>query len=132
MNWVRLSELTGLLKPPTVHCRLPLLVTDLPTFQHGDPELLLQGIYRAPDGRRRLVATYAKETLFEVGVGKAGGGKTERALAQAIGWAHAGSGLMFLDPHRDSWPRTVPFLAHEHLMGRIALIDLNAGVPRHS
>jgi hypothetical protein len=129
VNWVRLSELTGLLKPPTVHCRLPLLASDLPTFQHGNPELLLQGIYQAPDGRRRLVATYAKETLFEVGVGKAGGGKTERALAQAIGWAHAGGGLMFLDPHRDSWPRAVPFLAHEHLMGRVALIDLNAGGP---
>ncbi|MGV9349324.1 ATP/GTP-binding protein [Streptomyces spiralis] len=128
-NWVRLEELTGLLKPPTVHCRLPLLASDLPTFEYGDPELLLQGIYRGPDGRSRLVATYAKETLFEVGVGKAGGGKTERALAQAIGWAHAGGGLMFVDPHRDSWPRALPFLAHDHLMQRIALIDLNANGP---
>ncbi|MFE4413242.1 ATP/GTP-binding protein [Streptomyces sp. NPDC056821] len=128
-NWVRLDELTGLLKPPTVHCRLPLLAADLPTFAYEDPELLLQGIYHAPDGRQRLVATYAEETLFEVGVGKAGGGKTERALAQAIGWAHAGGGLMFLDPHRDSWPRARPFLAHDHLMQRIALIDLNAGGP---
>ncbi|GGP80670.1 ATP/GTP-binding protein [Streptomyces melanogenes] len=128
-NWARLEELTGLLKPPTAHCRLPLLASDLPTFTHGDPELLLQGIYRSPDGRRRLVATYAKETLFEVGVGKAGGGKTERALAQAIGWAHAGGGLMFVDPHRDSWPRALPFLAHDHLMERIALIDLNAHGP---
>src|SRR5690242_2394494 len=85
-NWVRLEEVTGLLKPPTVHCRLPLLAGNLPTFEQGDPELLLQGIYRTPDGRQRLVATYATETLFEVGVGKAGGGKTERALAQAIGW----------------------------------------------
>ncbi|MFF3350914.1 ATP/GTP-binding protein [Streptomyces sp. NPDC002779] len=128
-NWVRLDELTGLLKPPTVHCRLPLLAGDLPTFEHGDPELLLQGIYRSPDGRRRLVATYAEETLFEVAVGKAGGGKTERALAQAIGWAHAGGGLLFLDPHRDSWPRALPFLAHDHLTQRIALIDLNASGP---
>ncbi|KAF3470087.1 ATP/GTP-binding protein [Streptomyces sp. Tu 3180] len=128
-NWVRLEELTGLLKPPTVHCRLPLLASDLPTFQHGNPDLLLQGIYRAPDGRRRLVATYARETLFEVGVGKAGGGKTERALAQAIGWAHAGGGLLFLDPHRDSWPRAMPFLAHDHLAERITLIDLNAVGP---
>ncbi|MET8411872.1 ATP/GTP-binding protein [Streptomyces sp. NPDC005195] len=128
-NWVRLEELTGLLKPPTVHCRLPLLAGDLPTFEFDNPTLLLQGIYRGPDGRRRLVASYAKETLFEVGVGKAGGGKTERALAQAIGWAHAGGGLMFLDPHRDSWPRALPFLAHDALMDRIALIDLNANGP---
>ncbi|MET9735863.1 ATP/GTP-binding protein [Streptomyces sp. NPDC006458] len=125
-NWTRLEELTGLLKPPTVHCRLPVLAADLPTFTFGDPALLLQGIHHGPDGRRRLVATWAGETLFEVGVGKAGGGKTERALAQAIGWAHAGGGLVFVDPHRDSWPRAAPFLAHEHLMHRIALIDLNA------
>ncbi|MEW1648399.1 ATP/GTP-binding protein [Streptomyces sp. NPDC091219] len=128
-NWVRLEELTGLLKPPTVHCRLPLLAGDLPTFERGNPDLLLQGIYRGSDGRRRLVATYAAETLFEVGVGKAGGGKTERALAQAIGWAHAGGGLMFVDPHRDSWPRALPFLSHDHLMQRIALVDLNANGP---
>ncbi|MER5913018.1 ATP/GTP-binding protein [Streptomyces sp. NPDC001982] len=124
-NWVRLEELTGLLKPPTVHCRLPVLAGNLPTFAFGEPELLLQGIYRGPDGRERLVATYAEETLFEVGTGKAGGGKTERALAQAIGWAHAGGGLVFVDPHRDSWPRATPFLAHDHLMPRIALVDLN-------
>ncbi|WP_405562789.1 ATP/GTP-binding protein [Streptomyces phaeochromogenes] len=128
-NWVRLEEVTGLLKPPTVHCRLPLLASDLPTFTFNNPELLLQGIYHAPDGTPRLVASYAKETLFEVGVGKAGGGKTERALAQAIGWAHAGGGLLFVDPHRDSWPRAVPFLAHDALMQRIALIDLNANGP---
>ncbi|MFG2691608.1 ATP/GTP-binding protein [Streptomyces sp. NPDC048405] len=125
-NWVRLEELTGLLKPPTVRCRLPLLASDLPTFEFGNPELLLQGIHQGPDGRRRLVATYANETLFEVGVGKAGGGKTERALAQAIGWAHAGGGLMFVDPHRDSWPRALPFLAHDTLADRTALIDLGA------
>ncbi|WP_326757358.1 ATP/GTP-binding protein [Streptomyces phaeochromogenes] len=128
-NWVRLEEVTGLLKPPTVHCRLPLLASDLPTFTFNNPELLLQGIYHAPDGTPRLVASYAKETLFEVAVGKAGGGKTERALAQAIGWAHAGGGLLFVDPHRDSWPRAVPFLAHNALMQRIALIDLNANGP---
>ncbi|MCX4993351.1 ATP/GTP-binding protein [Streptomyces sp. NBC_00568] len=128
-NWVRLEELTGLLKPPTLHCRLPLLAPELPTFEFGNPALLLQGIHRAPDGRRRLVATYAAETLFECAVGKAGGGKTERALAQAIGWAHAGGGLLFLDPHRDSWPRAAPFLAHAPLMDRIALIDLNTVGP---
>ncbi|MFD8425747.1 ATP/GTP-binding protein [Streptomyces sp. NPDC059466] len=124
-NWVRMEELTGLLKPPTMHCRLPLLAADVPSFSFGDPQLLLQGTYRSPDGRERLVATYADETFFEIGVGKAGGGKTERALAQAIGWAHAGGGLMFVDPHRDSWPRAMTFLAHDDLMPRITLVDLN-------
>ncbi|MFC7308979.1 ATP/GTP-binding protein [Streptomyces monticola] len=129
-NWVRLEELTGLLKPPTVHCRLPVLAGDLPTFTFGNPELLLQGIYRTPDGRRRLVATRAEQTLFEISVGKAGGGKTERALAQAIALAHAGGGLLFVDPHRDSWPRSAPFLAHQPIMQRIALIDLAVTGPK--
>lgn len=128
-NWVRLEELTGFLKPPTRHCRLPLMASDLPTFQFKNPDLLLQGIYRGPDGSERLVATRTEETLFEVGMGKAGGGKTERALAQAVGVAHAGGGLLFMDPHRDSWARAAKFLAHENVMGRIALIDLNDGDP---
>lgn len=128
-NWVQLTELLGLLKPPTVHCQMPLLPVDLPSFSHGDPALLLQGWYQSPDGRRRLVATYAAETLFEVAVGKAGGGKTERALAQAIALAHAGGGLLFVDPHRDSWKRGAPYLAHDHLMNRIARIDLKASGP---
>ncbi|MFI1400932.1 ATP/GTP-binding protein [Streptomyces sp. NPDC020681] len=128
-NWVRLEELTGLLKPPTRHCRLPLLANDLPTFAFGDPSLLLQGIHRGPDGRERLVATHAAETLFEAGVGQTGGGKTERAVAQAIGVAHAGGGLLFVDPHRDSWPRASTFLGHDELMGRVALVDLNATGP---
>lgn len=128
-NWVRLEELTGFLKPPTRHCRLPLMAGDLPTYQFKNPALLLQGIYQGPDGRERLVATRAEETLFELGMGKAGGGKTERALAQAIGVAHAGGGLLFMDPHRDSWPRAARFLAHADLMDRIALVDLNGGGP---
>ncbi|MEU8950949.1 ATP/GTP-binding protein [Streptomyces sp. NPDC048489] len=131
-NWARMEELTGLLKPPTMHCRLPLLVSDLPSFAVGEAQLLLQGSYRCPDGSERLVATYAEETFFEVGVGKAGGGKTERALAQAVGWAHAGGGLMFVDPHRDSWPRAATFLAHDHLMDRIMLVDLNGLGPTAS
>ncbi|MFD9791344.1 ATP/GTP-binding protein [Streptomyces sp. NPDC059070] len=125
-NWVQLPELLGLLKPPTVHCRVPLLPVDLPSFVFGDPSLLLQGWHQAPDGRRRLVATRAAETLFEVAVGKAGGGKTERAVAQAIALAHAGGGLLFVDPHRDSWTRAAPFLAHDTVMERIARIDLKA------
>ncbi|WP_409239749.1 ATP/GTP-binding protein [Streptomyces sp. PA5.6] len=124
VNWVRLQELTGLLKPPTVHCRLPLLPADLPTWRPGDPALLLQGWYQGPDGRRRLVATHADETLYELAVGKSGGGKTERAVAQAIGYAHAGGGLLFIDPHRDSFARAAPYLAHEHIVRRLARIDL--------
>ncbi|MFE4758392.1 ATP/GTP-binding protein [Streptomyces mirabilis] len=131
-NWVRIEELLGLLKPPTVHCRLPLLPTELPTWVPGDRSLLLQGWYRGPDGTRRPVATRAAETLFEIGVGKAGGGKTERALAQAIAYAHAGGGLLFVDPHHDSWRRGAPYLAHESIMSRIARVDLRGAGPKRA
>ncbi|WP_406834846.1 ATP/GTP-binding protein [Streptomyces sp. AHU1] len=123
-NWVRINELLGLLKPPTTHCRLPLLPVQLPTFAAGDASLLLQGWYCGPDGRRRLVATYAEETLFALSLGKAGGGKTELALAQAIAYAHAGGGLLFIDPHHDSWKRGAPYLAAGDVVQRIARIDL--------
>ncbi|MFD8779872.1 ATP/GTP-binding protein [Streptomyces sp. NPDC059916] len=127
-NLARLPELAGLLKPPTVHCRLPLLPAQLPTFEADKmSELLLQGAVVEADGTRRLIATYEQETLFETGLGKAGGGKTERALAQAIMVAHAGGGLLYVDPHRDSWDRAAPYLAHPDIMDRIQLIDLNPG-----
>ncbi|MER5951208.1 ATP/GTP-binding protein [Streptomyces sp. NPDC001904] len=128
-NVARLDEIAGLLKPPTRHCRLPLLPAQLPTFDLQDPGLLLQGAVLEPGGRRRLVATREEETLFETAVGKAGGGKTERALAQAITRAHAGGGLLYVDPHRDSWERAALYLAHPMLMSRIELIDLNGQDP---
>ncbi|MEU8893697.1 ATP/GTP-binding protein [Streptomyces sp. NPDC048442] len=123
-NWVALHEVAGMLKPPTMHCRLPLLATAVPTWREGDPRLVLQGWHRTGDGQRRMLATYEAETLFEVAVGKAGWGKTERALCQAVGHARAGGGLLFADPHGDSWHRAAPYLAHAALDGRIARIDL--------
>jgi hypothetical protein len=123
-NWVTLTEVAGMLKPPTMHCRLPLLATAVPTWREGNPRLELQGWHRTGDGERRMLATYEEETLFEVAVGKAGWGKTERALCQAVGRARAGGGLLFADPHGDSWHRAAPYLAHPALEGRIARIDL--------
>ncbi|MCQ4214585.1 type IV secretory system conjugative DNA transfer family protein, partial [Streptomyces longispororuber] len=127
-NLARLPELAGLLKPPTTHCTLPLLPTQLPTFRPDALDemdgLLLQGAVVEADGSRRLVATREEETLFETGLGKAGGGKTERALAQAIMVAHTGGGLLYVDPHRDSFERAAPYLAHTDIIDRIQLIDL--------
>ncbi|MFD9540857.1 ATP/GTP-binding protein [Streptomyces sp. NPDC060022] len=124
--WARVDELAGFLKPPTVHARLPLMATDIPTF---DPQELQQGLvpqgwYRGPDGRERLVATREDDTLFEVQVGKAGWGKTMRALCQAVAGAHGGRGLAFVDPHSDSWKTVAPYLAHPEIMGRAWLFDL--------
>ncbi|MFI7008861.1 ATP/GTP-binding protein [Streptomyces sp. NPDC050145] len=125
-NLANLTELAGLLKPPTAHCRLPLLAAQLPTFdvEHID-ELVLQGSVLEADGSRRMVATREEETVFEIGLGKTGAGKTERALAQAIMVAHAGGGLLYVDPHRDSWDRAARYLAHPDIIKRIQVIDLN-------
>jgi hypothetical protein len=125
-SWACVEELAGFLKPPTAHARLPLLATDIPTF---DPQELQQGLvpqgwYRGPDGRERLVATREDDTLFEVQVGKAGWGKTMRALCQAVASAHGGRGLAFVDPHSDSWKTVGPYLAHPEIMGRAWLFDL--------
>ncbi|GHA47934.1 ATP/GTP-binding protein [Streptomyces spiroverticillatus] len=129
-NWVALGELAGMLKPPTRHCRLPLLATAVPTWVPGNRDLVLQGWHRSGDGQRRMVATREDETLFEVAVGKSGWGKTERALCQAVGLARAGRGLLFVDPHGDSWHRAAPYLAVEEVAGRIARIDLAATSPQ--
>ncbi|CAM5613282.1 ATP/GTP-binding protein [Streptomyces diastaticus] len=123
-NWVAVEELAGWLKPLTVHTRMPLLEGEVPTFQVGNPGLVLQGWYRSVDGRRRLLATVESETLFEVAIGKAGWGKTERALCQAVGLAHSGRGLAMVDPHGDTWARAAPYLAHQHIAERALLIDL--------
>ncbi|MEV6781965.1 ATP/GTP-binding protein [Streptomyces sp. NPDC051098] len=127
-SWARIEELAGLLKPPTTHTRLPVLATDIPTYHQGS-SLLPQGFYRTPDGTQRLIATREEDTLFEVQVGKAGWGKTMRALVQATASAHADRGLAFVDPHRDSWDTVAPYLAHDEIMDRAWLFDLTIRHP---
>ncbi|MER7817111.1 ATP/GTP-binding protein [Streptomyces sp. NPDC096153] len=122
-SWARIEELAGLLKPATRHARLPLLSGDVPVYAPGE-QLVPQGWHRGPDGRERLLATREDDTLFEVQVGKAGWGKTMRALVQAVAGAHARRGLAFVDPHRDSWNTVAPYLAHPAIRGRVWLIDL--------
>jgi len=128
-SWARVDELAGLLKPATRHARLPLLAGDIPTWA-PDQDLVPQGWYRGPDGHERLVATREADTLFEVQVGKAGWGKTTRALVQAVASAHNRHGLAFVDPHRDSWATVAPYLAHRGIMGRTWLFDLTIREPK--
>ncbi|WUD70287.1 ATP/GTP-binding protein [Streptomyces sp. NBC_00510] len=127
-SWARIDELAGLLKPPTMHARLPLLAADIPTYQ-PKKKLLPQGWHRGPDGTERLLATWEADTLFEVQVGKAGWGKTTRALVQAVAVAHHHGGLAFVDPHRDSWTTVAPYLAHHQIMNRARLFDLTVRKP---
>lgn len=127
-GWAHIEELAGLLKPPTRKAQLPLMESDMPTFERGK-DLLPQGWYRGPDGRERLLATHEDDTLFEVQSGKAGWGKTMRALVHAVASAHNGRGLAFVDPHGDSLADAARYLAHDKIMDRIALFDLTVSHP---
>ncbi|MFC1405682.1 MULTISPECIES: hypothetical protein [Streptacidiphilus] len=123
-NWVGIGELAGLLKPPTVHCRVPVLASEVPSYELGSAELMPHGWHTAPDGTRRLIASPLSESLFGVAVGKANYGKTERSLVQAIAVAHGGHGVLFIDPHNDSWRAAEPYLAHDSIRPRVWRLDL--------
>ncbi|MFD9124168.1 type IV secretory system conjugative DNA transfer family protein [Kitasatospora sp. NPDC059571] len=122
-NWVHVGELAGLLKPPTVHAVLPVLASELPAYEVGSA-LVPHGHLATLDGHSRLVATKAEEFLFSIAVGKSTYGKTEMALVRALALAHSGAGVLFVDPHGDSWTAAAPYLAHPALAGRVRRIDL--------
>lgn len=126
-SWVRTDEIAGFLKPPTVHCVLPLLPGDAPTYEPGSAKaagLMVQGWHTGPDGEDRLIASPLDETLFSLRVGKSTYGKTEQALCQMVGMAHAGVGGMFIDPHGDAMRAAARYLAHEPIMERLWFLDL--------
>lgn len=127
-GWAHIEELAGLLKPPTRQAQVPLLESEIPTFERGK-DLLPQGWHRGPDGRERLLATREDDTLFEVQSGKAGWGKTMRALVHAVASAHNGRGLAFVDPHGDSLADAARYLAHDDITKRFALFDLTVNQP---
>ncbi|MFD0332206.1 hypothetical protein ACFQZC_38435 [Streptacidiphilus monticola] len=106
-SWLNIAEIGGLLKPATVHCRVPITPGTVPEYALGEP-LMPHGWHRGPDGASRLIASPLEETLFSISVGKSFYGKTTRALVQAIAVAAAGQGVFFLDPHGDSWTQAAP------------------------
>jgi len=132
-NWVTGAEIAGLLKPPTKHNNasnisrsggvVPPTPHGLPTWD-GQPDLLPLGWVGTPGGGERLAGVPLRYLLFALMLGKAGYGKTEMALVQAIALAHNGHGLLFLDPHGDGWQRARPYLAHKELAPRMWEIDL--------
>ncbi|GAB3435131.1 hypothetical protein GCM10027569_86890 [Flindersiella endophytica] len=127
------SEVGGLLKPATRHCaarnvaRSGGLIPPAPrelTVYRGQPDLLPLGFVRRADGGQALVGAPLDETLFSLRTGKAGCGKTELALVQAVALARSGHGVWFLDPHRDGWERAKPYLCRDGLYQRVWEIDL--------
>jgi hypothetical protein len=126
-SWVRVDEIAGLLKPPTRHCRMPLMPSDIPLYVVGSPEadeLMVQGWHTGPDGVDRLIASRLAETLFSLRVGKSTFGKTEQALCQFVGLAHAGVGGLFVDPHGDALRAAARYLAHDEIMKLLWCLDL--------
>ncbi|MEU0111940.1 ATP/GTP-binding protein [Streptomyces sp. NPDC006251] len=134
-GWVTAAEIAGLLKPPTKHNSaanilrsggtVPPPPANLPTWT-GQPDLMPLGWVAKPGGGERLAGVPLLYLLFALSLGKAGFGKTEMSLVQAIALAHCGHGVLFLDPHGDGWQRARPYLAHDHLMDRIWEIDLTS------
>lgn len=134
-GWVTAAEIAGLLKPPTKHNSasniarsggtVPPPPANLPTWT-GQPDLMPLGWVPKPGGGERLAGVPLVYLLFALSLGKAGFGKTEMSLVQAIALAHCGHGVLFLDPHGDGWQRARPYLAHDHLMDRIWEIDLTS------
>ncbi|MEV7775409.1 ATP/GTP-binding protein [Kitasatospora sp. NPDC086791] len=120
---VHVGELHGLLKPVTMHCALPVIASELETYEPGK-DLVPQGIHRMPDGTRRNVGVPVKDYFFSLRVGKSRYGKTEMAEVQALALAMAGYGVGFIDPHGDSWGHVAPYLAHESLRDRVWRVDL--------
>lgn len=134
-GWVTGTEIAGLIKPPTKHNMaaniarsggvVPPPPPSLPTWT-GQPDLLPLGWVAKPGGGERLAGLPLAYLLFALFLGKAGYGKTEMSLVQAIALAHNGHGILFLDPHGDGWQRARPYLAHRHLAPRMWEIDLTS------
>lgn len=132
-QWMTVPELCGFLKPPTRSCTassvirsggvVPPAPANLPVYT-GQRDLVPLGAVTYPDGRERIGAARVQDLLFALVLGKAGHGKTEEALVQAIALAHNGYGIWFLDPHGEAWARAKPYLAHPHITSRLWEINL--------
>lgn len=127
-------ELSGFLKPPTVHCgernvlRSGALLSpppDLPAFDESRDDLIPLGRVASESGER-VVGVQVADTFFTYIAGRSRYGKTETAIAQFVHLVRAGHGGLFLDPHGDGLERVEPYLA-DLPDERIVRIDLGPG-----
>ncbi len=112
-------ELTGFLKPPTIHCgersvlRSGALLSPppkLPAFEKGRDDLIPLGEVSTESGEQ-IVGVRTADTFFTYIAGRSRYGKTEAAIAQFAHIVRAGHGGLFLDPHGDGLERIAPYLA---------------------
>lgn len=126
-------ELSGFLKPPTVHCgergvlRSGALLSPppaLPAFEADRADLIPLGQVNTETGEQ-LVGVQTADTFFTYIAGRSRYGKTETAIAQFAHIVKAGHGGLFLDPHGDGLERVEPYLAD--VAERVVRIDLGPG-----
>jgi hypothetical protein len=127
-------ELSGFLKPPTVHCGerdvlrsgAPLSPPpDLPAFEKVRGDLIPLGRVNTESGER-IVGVQTADTFFTYIAGRSRYGKTEAAIAQFAHIVRRGHGGLFLDPHGDGLERIEPYLA-EVDEENVVRIDLGPG-----
>lgn len=127
-------ELSGFLKPPTVHCgerdvlRSGALLSpppDLPDFEAKRGDLIPLGRVNTESGEQ-IVGVQTADTFFTYIAGRSRYGKTEAAIAQFAHIVRAGHGGLFLDPHGDGLERIEPYLSE---VGEedVVRIDLGPG-----
>jgi len=93
----------------------------------GEPDQVPIGAVEAQGGRLRMLAAVVREDdpWFSYIVGRAGSGKTEMAIVQALHVAlRTPQGFLFVDPHGDAVTKIEAFLAGTPAADRIVRIDL--------
>jgi hypothetical protein len=129
---VTAREMTGFLKPPTVHCSVPEVLRlgpavypapkTLPTFE-GQRNLVPLGKVTSENGERR-VGLRIEDSFFTYIAGRSRWGKTELALTQFLHLVRSGHGGLFLDPHQDAAKRIKSCLTEQEFAERIVEVDL--------
>lgn len=137
-SWVSTGEIAAFFKPPTVRCAannvarsggaIPPPPRELPEY-HGvaDRHLLPMGYVRREAGWQ-AVGVPLDDTFFQLLLGRSRFGKSERAIVQAVHLAHAGHGLLYLDPHVDALERMKDYLAPV----RDRILEINLSGVDHS
>lgn len=119
-SWVSTGEIAAFFKPPTVRCQaanvarsggaIPPPPRDLPAYRGVvDRHLLPMGYVRREAGWQPI-GVPLEDTYFQLLLGRSRFGKSERAIVQAVHLAHAGHGLLYLDPHVDALERMKDYL----------------------
>jgi hypothetical protein len=132
---VTTAEIAGLMKPPTVNCRVDNVMRsgtllspppDLPEFDPERDDLIPIGRVAGEHGER-IVGVRAADTFFTYVAGRSRWGKTETAITMFTHLVRSGHGGLFLDPHGDALDRIRPYLGVPGVAERVVEIDLGPG-----